>query len=267
LSDLVFCKLGGSLITDKTREATPRPEVISRLAREVREALAARPALRLVLGHGSGSFGHFAAQRYQVHRGGADARGYAETGAAAARLNRLVVDAFLAEGVPVVAFQPSASARCVGGELVELAVRPLEGALARGLVPVVYGDVALDDQQGSAIISTERVFGYLAGFLRPGRIVLAGEVDGVFTADPLRDPAARLIPEIARHNIEEVRAALAGSRGVDVTGGMLSKVLDMLALAREWPGLEALLVSGLRPGWVREALAGNRPAPSTWLHE
>ena len=241
--------------------------MIQRLAREVRGALAARPELRLVLGHGSGSFGHFAAQRYQVHRGCADWWGYAETGAAAARLNRLVVDAFLAEGVPVVSFQPSASARCVGGEMVELAVRPLEGVLERGLVPVVYGDVALDEQQGSAIVSTERVLGYLAGFMRPGRIVLAGEVDGVFTADPLRDPTARLIPEINRHNIEEIRAALAGSRGVDVTGGMLSKVLGMLELARELSGLDVLLVSGLRPGWVQQALEGTRPVPSTWLHE
>ncbi len=247
-------------------EATPRPEVIGRLAREVRQSLAARPELRLVLGHGSGSFGHFAAQRYGVHRGVADNLGYAETGAAATRLNRLVVDAFLAEGVPVVAFQPSASARCVGGELVEMAVGPLEVALERGLVPVVYGDVALDDLQGTAIVSTERIFGYLASFLRPVRMVLAGEVDGVFTADPLRDPTAQLIAEIDRHNSEQVRAALAGSRGVDVTGGMLSKVLGMLDLVRELPGLEVLLISGLRPGWVRRALEGTRPSPSTWLH-
>ena len=39
MSELLFLKLGGSLITDKQREATVRLDVITRLAREVRAAL------------------------------------------------------------------------------------------------------------------------------------------------------------------------------------------------------------------------------------
>ena len=53
-----------------------------------------------------------------------DWRGYAETSAAAQRLNRLVTDALLSEGVRVVSLQPSASARCHDGELVEMAIDP-----------------------------------------------------------------------------------------------------------------------------------------------
>ena len=48
--ELVFVKLGGSVITDKTLAETARPAVIARLAAEVAHALAARPALQLVLG-------------------------------------------------------------------------------------------------------------------------------------------------------------------------------------------------------------------------
>jgi len=47
--------------TYKSREATAREEVIKRAAREIKEALEARPDLRLLAGHGSGSFGHFVA--------------------------------------------------------------------------------------------------------------------------------------------------------------------------------------------------------------
>jgi len=117
LSLLAFIKLGGSVITDKNREATAQPEVIRRLAREIARARAADPGLRLVIGHGSGSFGHFVGRHYGTHLGLRDDRGwegYARTGAAAARLNRLVTDVFLEEGVPVVSLQPSASARCRG---------------------------------------------------------------------------------------------------------------------------------------------------------
>ena len=258
MRQVAFLKLGGSLITDKTRDATARPEVIRDMAREVRGALDRDPDLGLLLGHGSGSYGHVVASRYRVHQGCRDWWGYAATGAAAARLNRLVVDIMLEEGVPVVSLQPSASARCVGGELGEMSVRPFGDLLARGLVPMVYGDVALDDQQGSAIASTEQIMAFLAPILRPRRIVLAGEVEGVFDADPRRVPEAKLIRDIGRHNLEAVRAALSGSHGVDVTGGMLTKVLTMAALARSQPGLSIHLVSGLRPGDVQAALLGER---------
>lgn len=265
MNELVFVKLGGSVITDKTRPETARPAVITRLAGEVAEARAARAgsssgpgqSLSLVLGHGSGSFGHVAAQRYGTRQGvhtAADWWGFAEVAAVAARLNRIVTEAFLAAGIPVWSLPPSASARCRGGELVSLAMAPVEVALTRGLVPLVYGDVALDDEQGGTIISTEQIFAYLARYLHPTRLVLAGAVDGVFEGDPLRDPSARPIPEITPSNWQAVRVMLGGSHAVDVTGGMLAKVEEMVRLARALPGLTIHLISGDRPGALRDAL-------------
>jgi isopentenyl phosphate kinase len=255
LSELAFLKLGGSLITDKSKEATARGRVIRQAAREIKEALEARPELRLLVGHGSGSFGHFVALRYGLLEGSPpNWWGYAETGVAAARLNRLVTDAFLAEGAPVVSIQPSASAHCRDGELISMATEPIEWMLRHGLVPLVYGDVALDEVRGCTIISTEQIFAYLADHLEPTRIVLAGEVDGVFTADPLRDESAQLIPEISRQNFHQVEFMLAGSHGVDVTGGMLTKVRIMYALVQGRPELKVQLISGRRPGMIKRAL-------------
>jgi isopentenyl phosphate kinase len=255
MHELVFLKLGGALITDKSREATAREEVIRRAAREIKEALEARPDLRLLVGHGSGSFGHFVAQRHGLlEEGPPNWRGYAETGAAAARLNRLVTDTFLAEGMSVVSIQPSASAHCWDGELIRMEIGPIELMLRHGLVPLVYGDVALDEMRGCTIISTEQIFAYLAHHLEPARIVLAGEVEGVFTADPLRDQSAQLIPEISHQNFDRVEHKLAGSHGVDVTGGMLTKVRVMYALVQEYPELKVQLISGRRPGMIKRAL-------------
>jgi len=165
-----------------------------------------------------------------------------------------VTDIFLAEGVPVVSIQPSASAHCWDGELVFMETEPIEVMLHHGLVPLVYGDVALDEVRGCTIISTEQIFAYLADHLEPTRIVLAGEVEGVFTADPLRDESAQLIPEISRQSFDQVEHKLAGSHGVDVTGGMLTKVRIMHALVQGQPELKVQLISGRRPGMIKRAL-------------
>ena len=274
---LVFVKLGGSVITVKTEPQTPRPEVIARLAGEIAAALSTAPGAAsrpkegasLVVGHGSGSFGHPAAQRYGTHRGvrtPAGWRGFAHVATVAARLSRLVADALLDAGVPVWALQPSASALCRGGELISLDTAPVKAALAHGLVPLLYGDVALDEIQGGAIISTEQILAYLARRLHPTRLIMVGEVDGVFEGDPLRAPAARLIPEITAANWTQVRASLGGSHAADVTGGMLSKVEQMVTLAGDLPGLTVHFLSGLRSGALQTALLDPTAAGGTLLH-
>src|SRR5512136_3268147 len=111
MTELVFLKLGGSLITDKTDEQVARPRVIRRLAREVRTALNKRPGLKLVLGHGSGSFGHSVASRYGTRKGvrGPEAwRGFSEVAEAAAHLNGIVREACIREGIPVLSLTPCA---------------------------------------------------------------------------------------------------------------------------------------------------------------
>ena len=115
MSELVLLKLGGSVITDKNQPFTARENTIRRLAREMRQALEDQPHLCLVLGHGSGSFGHVVGQKYRTRQGIFDTSedirreswcGFVETAAAAARLNRLVTDLMLEEGVPVVSYPP-----------------------------------------------------------------------------------------------------------------------------------------------------------------
>ncbi len=252
-----FIKLGGSVITDKAgREAADLP-LITRLAAEVAQARAANPGIRLLIGHGSGSFGHHYAAKYGVHRGlapDADWMGFALTAGAALRLNRIVVDALLAAGVPAVEIQPSAALRCSGSQIVAWDTAAVAAALAHGLTPVIHGDVAFDSQQGSAIISTEQLLAHLtlASDLRPARIILVGE-DAVYTADPRAEPQAERIPLITATNLDAVLHGAGGSHAVDVTGGMRSKLDLMWRLVSATPGLEVRLI-GARPGLLADAL-------------
>lgn len=256
--ELLFLKLGGSLLTDKTQAQSLRGDVLARLAAEIAAALRDRPALRVVLGHGSGSFGHVAASRYGTRAGvrtPEEWRGYAEVARVAAELNRRVVDALVEAGVPALRLQPSASALCHDGELRALAERPIREALVHGLAPVVHGDVALDDVRGGTIISTEEIFRWLAPRLGPQRVVLVGEVAGVLTADPASGIQGELVEEITPATLPDLAQALGGSRGVDVTGGMVAKVAEMLALAGATPSLQAVqIISGWAPGLVRAVL-------------
>ncbi len=270
MADLIFLKLGGSLLTDKTRPQALRGDVLQRLAAEIAAARAARPELRLLLGHGSGSFGHMAASQHRTRDGVTSPQGwcgYAQTAAVAAQLNRLVVEALWQVGTPALPVQPSASARCHAGELLALDERPLIAALAHSLVPVIYGDVALDDVRGGTIISTEQIFRWLAPRLRPRRVILVGEVAGVLSADPASGIQGELVEEITPETLPRLAQALGGSRGVDVTGGMVAKVTEMLALVRATPSLHAVqIISGLVPGLVQRVIMDPQTPGGTRIH-
>ena len=252
---MIFLKLGGSLITDKNRSETPRPAVLYRVAHEIAAARASLPGLQLLLGHGSGSFGHLAASRFRTHLGaGSEAEwlGFAEVWRVANLLNRLVVDSVLEAGMPAISFPPSASAVTREGEIVELAEEPIARALSAGLVPVVAGDVAFDRARGSTIVSTERVFARLAVRLRPTHLLLAGVDRGVFADYPQN---TRIFDRLGESDLRP--ATIIGSAATDVTGGMADKVRHALAMARAVPGLQVRVFSGAEPGAIQAALMGE----------
>ncbi len=259
---LVFFKLGGSAITDKTRETTPKPDVIRDAARAIFSAREQNPDLKILLGHGSGSFGHFTAKKWGFGKGEAFAetpanrvttadanasplrwRAYAETGASAARLNRLVTDIFLEENVPVVSLQPSASARTRDGELIHLDAQNILTALEHNLVPLIYGDVAFDETREMAIVSTDAQFAFLAPILKPSRIIYTTAVNGIYTADPNTNPDAQLIREITPASFEEIRAHVGAAQGFDTTGGMMDKLARSIMLVEKFPALDIFVIA------------------------
>ena len=254
---MIFLKLGGSLITDKAKPETCRIETIERLAREIADAKQARPELRLLVGHGSGSFGHHVAAKHGTHLGVSTAQewlGFGQVWHAAHRLNRMVVDAMQSAGLPVMVFPPSASAIAEEGILQQMASEPLQRALDDGLIPIVYGDVAFDRVQGGCILSTETVFAFLAEALRPDRILLAGTEPGVYADFPTSE---RIMPVVTQQNL--MRASLKGATGTDVTGGMLAKVEVALALTVSQPNVEVRIFTGEQAGLITSALLGGTP--------
>jgi isopentenyl phosphate kinase len=139
----------------------------------------------------------------------------------------------------------------------------LQSALELGAVPLLHGDIVVDEDGGWGIVSTEEIFIYLAPRLNPQHLILVGEVAGVFTDDPLKNPDVHLIPEITLKNIADVESMLSGSHGIDVTGGMSSKVMSLFALTQQLPHLQITFISGNQPKALEQILLGKRLNEST----
>lgn len=264
MTDRVFLKLGGALVTEKSGRETVRVEVLARLAAEI-AAWRGSGSGQLVLAHGSGSFGHVAARETGFLEHPDDPLAFARVAAAARRLSISIVDALIAAGLPAVGVPGGLIATCEDGRVI--AVRPdvVADLLAIGLLPVLYGDAAPDRARGGAIASTEPLLAALAEPLGATRIVLATDVDGVFTADPHGTSSAQRLDVITPADADRIAGHLGGARGgaPDVTGGMASKVASMLALVALGQVVEVRIISGLRPGAVAAALAGEAGAGGT----
>ena len=258
MENLILVKLGGSLITDKTRPFTPRLDIINRLAREIHEARE-KEKIKLIIGHGGGSFPHKPAKDYRTNEGIINKESYKGISLvqdAASQLNKIIVKSFIEADENAISVQPSAGLISEDGRIREWYLEPIKEMLKHDLLPVPYGDVALDVKKGCCIISTEEVLNHLAKKLGSKRIILVGIVDGVFTSDPQKNPNAKLIPEINSKNYEQIKKYLGGSAGIDVTGGMLHKVEEMLELAKF--GIESEIINGEKEGYLKRALSGER---------
>jgi len=251
MEELIFIKLGGSLITDKLTPMKAEMDTIKRLAREIHEARQEKK-LSLIIGHGGGSFPHVTANKYQTQNGvinGESYRGIAEVQNMASKLNRIIIDAFLDAGESAVTISPSSSSIAEDGNLKEWYLKPLEVVLKNNMIPIPYGDVVIDEKKGCCIISTEKLLKYLANRMKPRKVILCGKVDGVL------DNEGNVIKKITPNNVESIQSHLKASDGTDVTGGMDHKVKEALEFTKNDVIIE--IINATKPDILKRALLGE----------
>ncbi len=89
---------------------------------------------------------------------------------------------------------------------------------------------------------------------RADLLVLMSDIEGLYTADPRRDPSARLIPEVRELTPELL--ALAGDAGSEMgTGGMVTK-LRAAGMCME-AGCDMIITNGQRPQDLYRIAAGE----------
>lgn len=85
-------------------------------------------------------------------------------------------------------------------------------------------------------------------------LIICSDVDGLYTADPNTDPAAKLIPEVSKIT-QEIYQLAGGARSSVGTGGMRTKI-EAAEKARS-QGVDTLIVNGHNAETFQCILAGN----------
>lgn len=125
--------------------------------------------------------------------------------------------------------------------------------LAAQVVPIVNENdtVAVEEIRFG---DNDALAAQVAHLVGASALVLLTEVDGLFTADPGRDPAARFLSSLS--SSDEGALAVAGDTGGAFgTGGMRSKVLA--ARKAGDLGVITVVANGRRPGVLARVLAGE----------
>jgi glutamate 5-kinase len=134
----------------------------------------------------------------------------------------------------------------------------LETLLALGAVPVINENdtVATEEIRYG---DNDRLAARVAQMISADCLLLLSDTTGLHTADPARDPTARLVPEV--HAVTPEIEAMAGEAATDVgSGGMITKVVaGRIALAA---GCHMVIASGRVRHPVRAVEEG---APCTWF--
>ncbi|MEA3282214.1 MAG: isopentenyl phosphate kinase [Euryarchaeota archaeon] len=238
-------KIGGSVLTEKTDTPTPKPSAIERCAAEIASYHPSADS-PMILVHGAGSFGHPQAKKHDSP-GGFTNLGIIEIHRSVTLLNELIVDALIEDNVPAAPVHPFGCTVAEGARISEMQTAPIALMLARGIVPVLHGDVVMDSALGASIISGDQIVAYLAVLFGASRIGFGTAVDGVI-AD------GKVVSEITPGTFGAVRPHIHGSEGTDVTGGMLGKVRELLDI-----DIDSYIFSAAKPGVIAGFLSGKEP--------
>jgi len=249
MKNLIFIKLGGSLITKK-RPYTLNLRKIRELVKEISD-LKRRYKFKILLGNGAGSFAHVSAKKFKTKEGYINEKskiGHCIVQDDASTLNRILVKEFLRAREKAISFQPSAAIETSNGKIKFFYFQPIKNYLKSDLIPIVFGDVVSDRKKGCSILSTEEIFKYLAKRLKPQKIILMSKVEGVL------DSKGKIIPEINKNNFSKVQKFLKGANKIDVTGGMAHKVKEAMEMAK---GKIEVFIIGGKKGNLEKVLKGE----------
>lgn len=131
----------------------------------------------------------------------------------------------------------------------------LEVLLTQGALPVINENdsVATDELRYG---DNDRLSARAAQMVQADALILLSDVDGLYTADPNRDPDARHIPELHRIDEETERAASGAKSGGVGTGGMRTKL--MAAAIARGSGCSTIIASGKEDHPIGRLLEGER---------
>ena len=255
---MIILKLGGSVITKKDAE---EPLIdhhnLSRISSEIADS----SYDGLIIVHGAGSFGHPSAKKYEIGSPVTDGEdlarkklGFCITQSWVKKLNTLVCDNLREKGVLAVSIQPSSFIITKNKRIHSCNLDLINKYLELGFVPVIYGDVVpdLDESIKMCVLSGDQIINYLGENLKPTRVILGSDVDGIYTKNPKKYDDAELMNTVT--SCDDLVAE--GSLNVDVTGGMNGKLTELIQLAQL--GVESEIINAGKENFIKRALNNEK---------
>lgn len=131
--------------------------------------------------------------------------------------------------------------------------------LEYGALPIINeNDAVATDEIGieTTIGENDTLSAIVAQLVQADELVLLSDIDGLYTADPRKDPSARLIPLVEEITPEII--ALAGGSGSSLGSGGMATKLKAAQIATQ-SGIDMIIANGEHPEVLYD-LSEGKPA-------
>lgn len=132
----------------------------------------------------------------------------------------------------------------------------IETLLEMKVIPIVNENdtVATDELVGTNIGDNDTLSAVVAGITEADTLVFLTDIDGLYDADPRKNPEAKRIPMVEGVT-EEIKNLAGGSGSSRGTGGMITKVMAA-ELANHY-GIDVIVCSGENPSVLYKLFEGE----------
>ena len=255
---ITIIKIGGSVLTKKDHAQKPllQENVISTIAKELSQYWKSS-IQRIVLVHGVGSFAHPLAYKYNL----ADLKnvkkspvGVSLTHAAVQDLQGKITKLLLREQLPIFPFSTASMVQQKMGRIKSFNILPIQRLLEKRMIPLLSGDMVVDEATGFSVCSGDQITAYLANMLFAQRVIFLTDVNGIYTADPKRNKDAKIVPILDKKRLlPTLRTSLKLTKK-DVTGAIQGKLAEIVTVSAP-----VIVCNGLQKGNLLKALQGKNP--------
>ena len=281
---MIILKLGGSILTNKnSKDAEINYTNLNRITIEIKDALdhikinnnTILVNQGLIIIHGAGSYGHPPAKKYNIgvpfppEEYPEKRIGFSKTQNCVKKLNTIVCETFVDNELPCVSIQPSSFITTKNKRINTFDMDLMEKYMKEGFIPVMHGDVVLDDELKFVVLSGDQILQYIAKNIAGNssnssekEVILGTDINGVFTKNPKKYGDAKHIPKLKSLDDVEI---FDSTTNIDVTGGMIGKIKELLELAEN--GIKSTIINANESGAIFNALS-NRKVRGTvikWL--
>ena len=241
VNKLTILKLGGSVVTKKSKPLTFNPNAVRSLSKIIKKFN--EP---LIIVHGAGSFGHYYAKRYKISDKPTNSTKHVvKIRDSMQLLNQKIIKIFHENHVNTFSFSPTSMYhnRKIPNDWKKI----LQKSISLNLIPVTFGDVLIANN-GFYIHSGDLIVHDLCKLLNPKRVIFASNIDGIYQNT---EDVTSLIP-IINNNKNNLKFS---KLHYDVTGGIKTKINQSLKIANL--GIDVQITNGLNTKNLSKALNGE----------